>query len=166
MIDNSFKNHLKKINPNWKSKSRIFGQVIEDWFVDNITCECRGKFLLQKTNQKSYDCVCELCNKKIQIKSQKNIFKPNKDNTLRILGSEYKTTLKSINMSENWDLFLISYDKINFRVNQILKIDSDYINTKCVFPRKPLGPNARRAGWRGCYLDFNWNDVTEVFKDI
>ena len=95
----------KNIFLKMKSNSRIFGQAVENWFAENINCFCNGKFLLSNINQKSYDCSCNKCNKKIQIKSQKNIFRPNKLGLLKILGAEYQTTLKSINRKEEWDLF-------------------------------------------------------------
>ena len=46
----------------------------------------------------------------------------------------------------------------------ILKIDSQFINPECVIPRKPLGINARRAGWQGCYLKFNWIDIKKIYE--
>jgi len=32
-----------------------------------------------------------------------------------------------------------------------------------VLPRKPLASTARRAGWQGCYLTFNWESVSDVY---
>lgn len=34
-------------------------------------------------------------------------------------------------------------------------IKASVITADNVLPRKPLGPNARRAGWQGCYLIFD-----------
>ena len=96
MDPKSFLSFLEEINPKWTSKSRIFGQAVELWVQENISCECSGKFVLERANKKSYDARCNLCGKKIQIKAQKSSFRPNKKNILSILGSEYKTTLKSI----------------------------------------------------------------------
>ena len=161
-INYCLQKYILEVNPNWKSNSRIFGQAVENWFVENINCFCNGKFLLSNINQKSYDCSCNKCNKKIQIKSQKNIFRPNKLGLLKILGAEYQTTLKSINRKEEWDLFLISYNKNELKVIQILQIKNKFINSECVIPRNPLGPNARRAGWQGCYLEFKWTDIISL----
>ena len=41
-------------------------------------------------------------------------------------------------------------------------IESQYISAKNVIPRKPLGPNARRAGWQGCYLEFHSEVITKI----
>ena len=158
----SFLNEINSVNQNWKSNSRIFGAAIEMWVEKNLNCECSGIFINQKANQKAYDAICSKCSKKIQIKASKKIFKPNKNGELKILGSEYKTTLKSLNESNGWDLYLLAYNLEDYKIEQILMIKSSDINEECVIPRKKLGPNARRAGWQGCYMSFNWNDSVNV----
>ena len=100
--------------------------------------------------------------KKIQIKASKNIFKPNKSNFLKIMGAEYKTTLKSIKEMD-WDLILVSYEEKTNNIHQVLRITSKNINEECVIPRAKLKETARRAGWQGCYLLFNWRHVEVIF---
>ena len=72
------------------------------------------------------------------------------------------TTLNSINNDDNWDLMLVHYDKELNKVKDLKIIESQYISAKNVIPRKPLGPNARRAGWQGCYLEFHSEVITEI----
>ena len=74
--------------------------------------------------------------KKFKLKLQKKIFKPNKNGELKILGSEYKTTLKSLNESNGWDLYLLAYNLEDYKIEQILMIKSSDINEECVIPRK------------------------------
>ena len=159
----SFISHLKNINPDWKSKSRIFGKAIEDWVEENFLCECSGKFQNQIANSKSIDSICLSCGHKIQIKGSKNKFKPNKNNILKIMGAEYNTTLNSI-ISDDWDLILVSYCEKETSINQVIRIKYDQISEQCVIPRTPLKETARRAGWQGCYLEFNWEEL-EVLYD-
>ena len=113
-------------------------------------------------NSKSIDGICSSCGRKIQIKSSSHKFKPNKENILKILGAEYKTTLNSVTESD-WDLILVAYCKNENKINQILKVDSSHIKENSVLPRKPLASTARRAGWQGCYLIFNWESVDDVY---
>ncbi|MDC3231042.1 hypothetical protein OAU17_01955 [Acidimicrobiia bacterium] len=162
MINSSLQNELLQINNEWKSNSRIYGEVIELWVENNIPCECSGKLITQPANQKSIDCICNKCSKNIQIKSSSKPFKFNKDSKLKILGAEYRTTLNSIESNVNWDLMLVHYDKEFNIVKNIKIIRSQYIGSDNIVPRKPLGPNARRAGWQGCYLEFDVGVVTEV----
>ena len=57
---------------------------------------------------------------------------------------------------------LIQYDKELNKVVNIKVIIAENIKARNVIPRKPLGPNARRAGWQGCYLEFD----AEVVKEL
>ena len=155
---------LININPNWNSNSRIYGQAIEDWVIENYRCDCSSLFDGLSANSKSVDAVCKSCDKKIQIKSSSHKFKPDKQKNLKILGAEYKTTLNSI-IKSDWDLILISYCKNENIIKQILRIDSSDINENSVTPRKPLSSKARRAGWQGCYLNFPWDNVFHVYKE-
>ena len=155
MFDSSFEKELLLINSEWKSNSRIYGEVIELWVENNIPCECGGKLITQPVNQKSIDCICNQCSKNIQIKSSSKAFNINRNNQLKILGAEYTTTLNSINSQDDWDLMLVHYNKEKNIVEGIKMIKASDITADNVLPRKPLGPNARRAGWQGCYLIFD-----------
>jgi hypothetical protein len=106
----SIHQELENINPSWRSNSRIYGQAIEDWVIKNYICSCGGFFESLNANSKSIDGICSSCSKKIQIKSSRRKFKPNKQNILKILGAEYKTTLNSI-IESDWDLILVAYCK-------------------------------------------------------
>ena len=57
---------------------------------------------------------------------------------------------------------LVHYDKELNKVKGLKIIESQYIIAKNVIPMKPLGPNARRAGWQGCYLEFHSEVITEI----
>ena len=162
-MDNSFLKHLINLNPDWKSNSRIFGAAIESWVEENINCECSGRYTNQKANQKSYDALCNKCGNRLQIKASGRRFKANKNNVLKILGAEYQTTLNSIQKEKGWDLLLVAYERDKTLVTQVLKIYSKYIIPKCVLPRKKLAQSARRAGWQGCYLEFNWDCVETLY---
>jgi type II restriction enzyme len=155
MINPSFQKELLQINNEWKSNSRIYGEVVELWVQNNIPCKCGGKLITQPANQKSIDSVCSKCSKNFQIKSSAKPFSINKNNKLKILGAEYTTTLNSIKSEVEWDLMLVQYDKDLNTVLDIKVIEAKNIKSENVIPRKPLGPNARRAGWQGCYLEFD-----------
>ena len=57
---------------------------------------------------------------------------------------------------------LVQYDKNHHTVLDIKLIAAKNIKAENVIPRKPLGPNARRAGWQGCYLEFDSEGITEI----
>jgi len=164
MINKSFEEEIQQINNKWKSKSRIYGEVIELWVENNLPCSCNGKLITQPANQKSIDSTCNKCGKNIQIKSSSKQFKINRKNELKILGAEFTTTLNSVNSNLNWDLMLVHYNKDENFVVEIKLVKSKNISYKNVIPRKPLGQNARRAGWQGCYLVFSEVVVEELLS--
>jgi len=47
-------------------------------------------------------------------------------------------------------MFLLRYNRIKWKVEDLLLIHRSCITTSCVIPRKPLSSTARRAGWQGC----------------
>ena len=159
----SLKQYIDKVKmdkPHWKSKSQIVGRAGEKYFYNNIKClECSEKNLLEcKINEKSKDIICRSCNKKYQIKCKK--YTQSKYNNLKkkkifkTIGAEYNTTLRSIN--ENIDYIIILYDENrDFIIFNIIHIKSIDITGDNIIPRKPLGENAKRAGWQGCYLCFS-----------
>ena len=53
-METSLYNHLKNVNPNWTSKSRIYGEAVESWVEKNIQCDCLGSYIIQKANYKGF----------------------------------------------------------------------------------------------------------------
>ncbi len=147
----NLKQCLTLVPPIWKSQSRIFGEACEYWVESNISChKCSGKLIKLRANEKSIDCRCSSCGEEYQVKSRKQKI-VNTKNKIKITGAEYKTTLSKIGI---WNLIVIQYEINTYSVVDYKIIDKDFITASCVFPRKPLGPKARRAGWQGCYLIF------------
>lgn len=161
---------VKLENPLWKSKSRIIGRAGEIFCCNCMKCiKCDSSNWLECiTNEKSKDQICIKCNKKYQIKC-KNITEKQYNNIMsskifKTIGAEYNTTLKSV--EEKIDYIIILYDK-KYKILDILHINSDNINCNNIIPRKKLGPNARRAGWKGCYLNFtDFNCIKSSFNTL
>lgn len=146
----------------WKSKSRIYGEACEMWVQDSIPCpKCSSALTKCETNKKSVDHICSGCGEKYQVKSSSKGFQK-RDKSYRIMGAEYKTTLSKIS---TWNILLVKYSEHNGCIENVLYIDRKNIFNKNVTPRKPLGPNARRAGWQGCYLDFKDEVVKELWGE-
>ena len=144
-----------KENTNWKSESKIVGEACEYYVKKNIKCiRCNdNKFEKYKTNQKSKDLICNNCNQKYQIKGKSATDSQVNNDTLKLTGADYLTTLN--NISENIDYLIILYEKHTYIIKSILYIKSENINSSCIVPRKPLSPHAKRAGWQGCTIIFN-----------
>jgi len=151
--------NVKNEHSEWKSKSRIIGRSGEKYCLKNLKCPlCNSSDWLEcVTNEKSKDQICKQCKKKYQIKckniNEKQCKKISENSKLKILGSEYITTKKSI--EDNIDYIIILYNsKANYRILEIIHINSKNITDLNIIPRKPLSKKAKRAGWQGCYLEF------------
>jgi type II restriction enzyme len=141
----------------WKNKSRIIGEAVEDCMltIQCPICNVLSTLVKYTANQKSKDIYCTACHSDFQIKTTKYTSK--KKETLTLLGAEYKTTYQSI-QDGNIHYLVIQYSESNplhFTIHDILFIHFEDITTKCVIPRKPLSSTAKRAGWQGCTLSFD-----------
>jgi type II restriction enzyme len=148
-----------KQNHHWKSESRIIGEACEDYVLHNINCiRCKNNhFKKYKTNEKSKDLICVICNQIYQIKA-KSVTHKQVDHIIckkkfKTIGGDYSTTLN--NMNDKIDYLIILYEKQSYTILNILYITNENMNSNCIIPRKPLSSTAKRSGWQGCYLLFD-----------
>lgn len=60
--------------------------------------------------------------------------------------------LATLRSPERPHLLLLSYTP-NYEVQDFVIVPRQFLVEQIVIPRKPLGPNCRRAGWQGCNLN-------------
>lgn len=134
----------------YKKQSQKARVLTEAWVRDQVRCPgCGGSLRLLPPNTKVADFECNQCGEMYQLKSQSRPFER------KILGAEYKSTIKSIQSGRHPSLILLEYDRISMMVRNLEFIHKSWISPSVVVPRKPLGPNARRANWQGCQLDLD-----------
>jgi len=134
----------------WKSASRIVGEACELYVLENCSCKrCGEKLEKCKTNEKSRDLVCSGCQQNYQVKAKK--YTKNIKETIKLIGAEYNTTMKSFN--DNIDYIIVLY--LDSEAKQILYSNYESISKNSIIPRNPLGPTAKRSGWQGCYIKLN-----------
>ena len=140
---------LAKIPSNWKSNARIYGEACEYWVETNVSCpNCGGSLVKLSANVKSVDHKCSSCGEQYQTKASKSkIFK--KDGSVSIAGAEYNTTLSNVG---KWGIIAVQYSPKTNSILEYKTFSKNKIDKSCIVPRKPLGPNARRACWQGCYI--------------
>ena len=68
-------------------------------------------------------------------------------------GTVYKT--QKIENGDIPNFFYLNYSIPNYRVNNLIVIPKHYFTKEIIIKRKPLSPNARRAGWVGCNIDIS-----------
>lgn len=153
---------IKQKFPHWKTRSKIVGEAVEEWAVENLECpfchktkccSCNESTLKKlPASHKSADLVCVNCKTKIQIKAKKGSFFTKDGRLKKIIGAEYTTTVNSLQNSKI-HYYLIAYDR-HMKINEVFHIKPKSIKPNVVIPRKPLQKPAKRAGWQGCYIKF------------
>lgn len=95
------------------------------------------------------DFRCADCKEPYELKSSKHPFRN------RVLDGEYSTFMRAIESRDNPNLLLLNYDVARSRVTDFQAIPRQALSRLSIIPRRPLGPNARRAGWQGCTIDLS-----------
>ncbi|HXX56702.1 MAG TPA: DpnI domain-containing protein [Thermodesulfovibrionales bacterium] len=132
----------------YKSPSQIARVLTEDWAARNLFCPSCKQPRLQtaRDNTKVIDFVCDDCSETYQLKSQ------NKPLGEKILDSAYGPMIESIKNNRTPNLFLLHYNSQEYCAETLLIVPRYFLTLSCIEPRKPLSPNARRAGWIGCNI--------------
>jgi type II restriction enzyme len=145
-MDTDLKRYCSLIQ-GYKSASQKARILTEAWVSDNLECpSCSGRLSPLQANSPTSDFQCQTCGENYQLKSQSKPFGK------KILGAEYNTTIQAIKAGRHPSLILLQYDRNNLSVQQVRICHRSWITEQSIIPRRPLGPQARRAGWQGCLL--------------
>ena len=69
-----------------------------------------------------------------------------------MLDGAYGAKLKRLAADNNPNLLLLNYDRTRMSVTDLFVVPKHFFTADIIEPRKPLGPNARRAGWQGSHI--------------
>lgn len=131
--------------------------ITERWFVENMFCpNCGAEHIIKMpNNSKVADAFCDSCKEIFELKSKQG-------KTSRIIpDGEYFTAISRLTSNTNPDLFVLNYNK-NLVVSDLTVVPKFFFVPTIIAKRKPLGQNARRAGWTGCNIIFG--DIPEQGK--
>jgi len=135
---------------NYTSNSQIARVLTESWVKSNSYCpNCGENHLTEFRNNKPVaDFYCKNCDSQYELKS-KNAVKIGNS----IVDGAYSKMIERITSEENPHFFFLTYNKAKWQVNNFLIIPKYYFISDIIDKRKPLSPNARRAGWVGCNIN-------------
>ena len=138
----------------YTSNAQIARVLTEDWVHTNIYCpNCGANHLNEFENNKPVaDFYCNSCAEQFELKS-----KAANQVGSKIVDGAYSTMVKRIQSDKNPHFFFLTYNKAHWEVTNFLIIPKHYFTPDIIEKRKPLSPNARRAGWVGCNI--NLTDV-------
>lgn len=89
------------------------------------------------------DFFCASCNDQYELKSQKKEF------GAKLANGAYETKMERLRSDSSPNLILLKYDQMAAEVRSVCVVPKRFFIPSIVEKRKPLGPNARRAGWVG-----------------
>jgi len=103
----------------------------------------------EKNNTKVIDFSCSACAHGFQLKSQ------SKPLGKKVVDGAFAPMIDSMKRNKSPDFFFMEYDSIEMLVVNLILIPRFFITPAIIEKRKPLGENARRAGWVGCNIVFS-----------
>ena len=132
----------------YSSPSQKIRVLTEQWVDSQIYCPNCGHIDIDKykNNQPVADFFCSNCEEDYELKSKKDAV------GAKIVDGAYRTMLERLQDSNNPNFFLLNYNLKNLEVVNFLVIPKHFFIPDIIEKRKPLSPNARRAGWVGCNI--------------
>lgn len=134
---------------NYKSNSQKARVLTESWVKSNAFCPICGREKIEKfeNNKPVADFYCEQCNEIFELKSKDGKF------SNIINDGAYLTMIERITSNSNPDFLFLTYNRIEYVVENFLVIPKHFFTPNIIIKRKPLADTARRAGWVGCNID-------------
>lgn len=120
----------------------------ETWVRTWLYCPHCGEphFGQFENNRPVADFYCGNCREEFELKSKNGRFGP------KVVDGAYDVMRQRVAAQNNPNLILLSYAATSRAVTNVLVVPKQFFVHDIIEPRKPLGPHARRAGWRGCNI--------------
>lgn len=144
-MDLSLNGDLAKAYTSQSQRARV---LTEHWLGTQGYCpNCDGQ-PLQKlpNNNPAGDFRCADCSEVFELKSGGKAIGG------KIVDGAYATMLARIRSGDAPNLLISRYDAKHLAVVDALVVPRHFLTEAAIEKRKPLSPNARRAGWVGCNI--------------
>ena len=131
------------VGPTQNARFWTEGWAARSLYCPNCGAERMGQF---PPNRKLADFECRSCNEEYELKAKKGRF------GARVLDGAYGAKLQRLASANNPNLLLMNYDADRLSVTDLYVVPKHFFTPEIISPRRPLGPNARRAGWQGSHI--------------
>lgn len=131
----------------YKAGSQVARVLSEDWCARELYCPaCDSDRLTgSKPNNPAVDFECSKCEQPFQLKSLRHW------NPKKVVDAGYEAMVRAIRADRTPNLLLLQYSN-TWAIQNLLVVPRVFFTESVIEKRKPLGPNARRAGWIGCNI--------------
>lgn len=132
----------------YKSLSQRARIATEAWAESNLFCpNCDSPRVEgSAANTPAVDYVCPRCASPFQLKAQSRPLSG------RILDAAYGAMRRAIEQAKTPNLLALHYEPDRWRVRNLILVPRFVFSMSAIERRRPLGPDARRAGWVGCNI--------------
>ena len=120
----------------------------EAWVEENLYCVCCSADRLRRlgANTKARDFICQECGEVFELKATKSQL------ANRIVDGAYAAMAERITALQAPNLLLLGYQSPEYTVRDLVVVPKHFLTLDSLLRRRPLGPQARRAGWVGCVI--------------
>ncbi|OOS25497.1 DpnI domain-containing protein [Moraxella pluranimalium] len=128
----------KDLAKDYQNNSQIIRILTEDWLANNVYCPCCGQFPVSQfdNNNPVGDFFCTSCQEQYELKS-----KNGKSLGNSIADGAYRTMLERITSDTNPSFFFLSYDKKEYKVNNLIIVPKHFFTADIIIPRQKGIPN-------------------------
>lgn len=131
----------------YKSSAQVARIISEEWLASNGFClACDASSLTRApANTQATDFVCDKCSHRYELKTFRK--RPGKS----LPDGAYSSLMGRINNGTAPTLFLLQRSD-SWNIDAFSALHSVFLTPSVIEKRRPLGPNAKRAGWVGCNI--------------
>ncbi|MBI3527040.1 MAG: restriction endonuclease [Betaproteobacteria bacterium] len=134
----------------YKSETQKARVISEAWTERNaFCCSCGGTLTRGQNNARVLDFTCVKCENEFELKSTRGNF------STKIPDGAFEAMMARLSDASSPDFFFLTYDVSSSRVTNFFAIPTYFLDATVIEKRKPLSPQARRAGWVGCNIVMN-----------
>lgn len=132
----------------FKGPTQNVRALSEGWVAAQLFCPACGAERLRQlpNNSPVGDFVCDACAEEFELKAKKGALGRS------IPDGAFGAMTARLAARNNPSLFAMSYDRDRIGVTDLIVVPRHFFTQDIIQARKPLGPNARRAGWQGCNI--------------
>jgi type II restriction enzyme len=121
--------------------------MTESWVGNEVFCPSCGKNITHyESGRPVADFYCSYCNEDYELKIK------NESIGIKIVNGAFHTMIQRLKSDRNPNFFILNYCPDDYAITNFLVIPKHFFVPEIIEKRKPLSPNARRAGWIGCNI--------------
>ncbi|MEN9852268.1 MAG: hypothetical protein RI996_211 [Candidatus Parcubacteria bacterium] len=139
----------QELGTEYSSSTQKIRVITEKWTLKNIFCPNCGRAISEYVNNKPVaDFFCKNCVEDFELKSKKGKVRG------KVAAGAYSKMIERLNSNTKPNFFFMGYLE-TWSVYDFFVIPKHFFTTDIIEKRKPLGINAKRAGWVGSNILFS-----------